>query len=148
MQLVRPGAPIGSANTILKIFDAGASRGVAPRTRILGGMEVLDPQLHDAQLSDVVLFELPTFEAAQAFRVRLRPRWPGWSHDEDQLWLFAAEIGDETDGLALLLREGQEVLTDLDLLAIVFVLDGRSYVLAAAEPAYERTAKQALPDAA
>ena len=102
----------------------------------------------DLQFSDVVLFELPTFEAAQAFRVRLRPRWPGWSHDEDQLWLFAAEIGDETDGLALLLREAQEVLADLDLLAIVFVLDGRSYVLAAAEPAYERTAKQALPDAA
>jgi hypothetical protein len=98
----------------------------------------------DTQLSDVVLFELPTFEAAQAFRVGLRPRWPGWSHDDEGLWLFAAEIGDETDGLALLLREAQEKVAELDLLAIVFVLDGRSYVLAAPEPvAYERTAKQA-----
>lgn len=98
----------------------------------------------DTQLSDVVLFELPTFEAAQAFRVSLRPRWPGWSHDDEGLWLFAAEIGDETDGLATLLRQAQEVLSVLDLLAIVFVLDGRSYVLAAAEqPVYERTAKQA-----
>jgi hypothetical protein len=97
----------------------------------------------DTQLSDVVLFELPSFEAAQAFRVRLRPRWPGWSHDEEQLWLFAAELGDETDGLALLLREAQEVLAEQELLAIVFVLDGRSYVLAAAEPVYERTEKQA-----
>lgn len=98
----------------------------------------------DTQLSDVVLFELPTFEAAQAFRVSLRPRWPGWSHDDEGLWLFAAEIGEETDGLALLLREAQEQLAELDLLAIVFVLDGRSYVLAAAEPVvYERTAKQA-----
>jgi hypothetical protein len=98
----------------------------------------------DTQLSDVVLFELPTFEAAQAFRVGLRPRWPGWSHDDEGLWLFAAEIGDETDGLALLLREAQEKLAELDLLAIVFVLDGRSYVLAAPEPVvYERTAKQA-----
>jgi hypothetical protein len=97
----------------------------------------------DTQLSDVVLFELPTFEAAQAFRVRLRPRWPGWSHDEEQLWLFAAELGGETDGLALLLREAQEVLAEQELLAIVFVLDGRSYVLAAAEPVYERSAKQA-----
>jgi hypothetical protein len=97
----------------------------------------------DTQLSDVVLFELPSFEAAQAFRVRLRPRWPGWSHDEEQLWLFAAELGDETDGLALLLREAQEVLAEQELLAIVFVLDGRSYVLAAAETVYERTAKQA-----
>jgi hypothetical protein len=97
----------------------------------------------DLQFSDVVLFELPTFEAAQAFRVSLRPRWPGWSHDDEGLWLFAAEVGDETDGLALLLRQAQELLADLDLLAIVFVLDGRSYVLAEAEPAYERTAKQA-----
>jgi hypothetical protein len=97
----------------------------------------------DLQFSDVVLFELPTFEAAQAFRVSLRPRWPGWSHDDDGLWLFAAEVGDETDGLALLLRQAQELLAELDLLAIVFALDGRSYVLAAAEPAYERTAKQA-----
>jgi len=97
----------------------------------------------DLQFSDVVLFELPTFEAAQAFRVSLRPRWPGWSHDDDGLWLFAAEVGDETDGLALLLRQAQELLAELDLLAIVFALDGRSYVLAAVEPAYERTAKQA-----
>ena len=97
----------------------------------------------DLQFSDVVLFELPTFEASQAFRVSLRPRWPGWSHDDEGLWLFAAEVGDETDGLALLLRQAQELLAELDLLAIVFVLDGRSYVLAEAEPAYERTAKQA-----
>ena len=76
----------------------------------------------DLQFSDVVLFELPTFEAAQA---------------------FPAEVGAETDGLALLLRQAQELLAELDLLAIVFTLDGRSYVLAAAEPVYERTEKQA-----
>ena len=101
-------------------------------------MEVLEPEL-----SDVVLFELPTFEAAQAFRVRLRSRWPGWSHDDDPVWLFAAELGDETDGLAQLLREAQELVAELDMLAILFTLDGRSYVLAASEPVYERTAKQA-----
>ena len=92
----------------------------------------------DFQLSDVVLFELPSFEVAQAFRVRLRPRWPGWSHDIDPVWLFAAELGDETDDLALLLREAQVVVAELDLPAIVFVLDGRSYALEAAEPVYER----------
>lgn len=95
----------------------------------------------DLQLSDVVLFELPTFEAAQAFRVRLRPRWPGWSHDEEDIWLFAAELGNETDGLALLLREAQQLIADLDLLAAIFVLDGRSYVLYAPEPVYETTGK-------
>ncbi|HEY7421382.1 MAG TPA: hypothetical protein VH541_05165 [Gaiellaceae bacterium] len=97
----------------------------------------------DIQLSEIVLFELPSFEAAQAFRVSLRPRWAGWSHNDEGLWLFAAELGDEPDAVALLLREAQELLADLDLLAVVFVLDGRSYVLPAAEPAYERSAKQA-----
>jgi hypothetical protein len=97
----------------------------------------------ELQLSEIVLFELPTFAAAQAFRVRLRPRWPGWSHDDDGLWLFGAELGDEPDALPSMMREAQELIADLDLLAIVFVLDGRSYVLPTAEPAYARTAKQA-----
>jgi hypothetical protein len=97
----------------------------------------------DIQFSEIVLFELPSFEAAQAFRVRLRPRWPGWSHDDEGLWLFAAELGDEPDALPLMLSEAQELIADLDLLAIVFVLDGRSYVLPAAEPVYERAEKQA-----
>jgi hypothetical protein len=97
----------------------------------------------DLQLSEIVLFELPTFEAAQGFRVRLRPRWPGWSHNDEGLWLFAAELGDGADALALLLREAQELVGDLDLLAVVFVLDGRSYVLPAAEPLYVRAEKQA-----
>ena len=79
----------------------------------------------DLWLSEIVLFELPTFEAAQAFRVRLRPRWPGWSHDDEGLWLFAAELGDESDTLALLLREAQGLLADLELLAVVFMLDGQ-----------------------
>ena len=92
----------------------------------------------EIQLSDVVLFELPTFAAAQAFRVRLRPRWAGWSHDDEPVWLFAAELRDEADDLALLLREAQVVVAELDLPAIVFVLDGRSYALEAAEPVYER----------
>ena len=96
----------------------------------------------EVQISDVVLFELPTWEAAQSFRVRLPPRWPGWSHDDEGLWLFAAELGDEPDALALVLREAQDLIAELDLLAVVFVLDGRSYVLPAGEPVYERAEKQ------
>jgi hypothetical protein len=96
----------------------------------------------DLQLSDVVLFELPTFQAAQAFRVRLRPRWHGWSHDEEQAWFFAAELGEEPDDLALLLREAQELVTDLGLLAILFTLDGRTYVLDAVAPLYVPTAER------
>jgi len=88
----------------------------------------------DLQLSDVVLFELPSFEDAQAFRVRLRPRWPGWSHDDSDVWLFAAELGNEADGLSLLLREAQDLVAERGLLAIRFVLDGRDYILEAAQP--------------
>jgi len=94
----------------------------------------------ELQFSDVVLFELPTFEAAQAFRVRLRPRWPGWSHADEHGWLFATELGDEADDLALLLREAQQLLTELDMWVAVFVLDGRSYALEASEPVYEQVA--------
>ena len=101
----------------------------------------------DTELSDVVLFELPTFEAAQAFRVRLRPRWAGWSHNDEPVWLFAAELGGEAEDLAVLLREAQAVVSDLDLSAIVFCLDGRSYVLDAAEPLYVR-AEKPVPEAA
>jgi hypothetical protein len=94
----------------------------------------------ELQFSEVVLFELPTFEAAQAFRVRLRTRWPGWSHADEYGWLFATELGDETDDLALLLREAQQLLAQLDMPAAVFVLDGRSYVLEAAESVYVQAA--------
>jgi hypothetical protein len=97
----------------------------------------------DLQFSDVVVFELPGFEDAQAFRVRLRSRWPGWSHHDEQGWLFAAELGTDPDALPLLLREAQELLAELDLPAICFVLDNRIYVLEPAELVYERTDKQA-----
>jgi len=118
--------------------DAGGSCEQIPLAANLGGMDEFE-----VQLSDVVLFELPTFEAAQAFRVRLRSRWPGWSHDDDQVWLFAAELGAEVDDLALLLREAQELLAELGVPAVVFVLDGRSYILDRSEPVYEPTEKQA-----
>jgi hypothetical protein len=86
----------------------------------------------DLQFSEIVLFELPGFEATQAFRARLRPRWAGWSHEDDPVWLFAAELGDEADDLAVLLREAQDVLADLGIAAIPFTVDDRSYFL---EPA-------------
>jgi hypothetical protein len=95
----------------------------------------------DLQLSDVVVFELPSFEDAQAFRVRLRSRWPGWSHHDEQGWLFAAELGTSADGLPLLLREAQELLAELDLPAICFILDSRTYVLEPAASVYERPGK-------
>ena len=81
----------------------------------------------------MVVFELPSFEDAEAFRVRLRPRWPGWSHHDEQGWLFAAELDTEPGDLPVLLHEAQDLLAELGLPAICFILDCRTYVL---EPGY------------
>jgi hypothetical protein len=86
----------------------------------------------DLQLSDVVLFELPSYEDSQAFRVHFRPRWPGWSAEDEQVWLFAVDLGAAAAELPLLLREAQDLLADRGLPAIRFVLDSRIYVLDAA----------------
>ena len=86
----------------------------------------------DLQFSEIVLFELPSFEATQAFRARLRPRWAGWSHEDDPVWLFAAELREDGDDFAVLLREAQELLAELSLPAIPFVVDNRTYALAPA----------------
>ncbi len=87
----------------------------------------------DFELDDVVIFELPTLEAVDAFRSRLRPRWDGWSDADEQLWLFTARLDDES-GLDILLREAQELTAELGLVAIRFCLDGRLYVLDASCP--------------
>ena len=94
------------------------------------------------QLSDVVLFELPTLEDSQAFRMRLRERWPGWSLADGELWLFAADLCDASGDLPLLLRECQDILAERSLPPIRFVLDGRIYMLEPSELVYETTGKR------
>ena len=94
----------------------------------------------EQQFSDVVLFELPTFEDTQAFRARFRSRWGGWTHEDEEVWLFAAELTGSGE-LSQLLREAQELLSDRGVPAIRFVLDGRVYTLESAEPVYERAAE-------
>jgi hypothetical protein len=89
-----------------------------------------DPVL---DLGDVVLFELPSHEHAEAFRNRIRPRWDGWSDADDQVWLFTARL-EGSDDLAPLLREAEELVAELGLAAIRFCLDGRVYLLEAARP--------------
>jgi hypothetical protein len=96
----------------------------------------------ELQLCDVVLFELPTFEDSQAFRIRLRERWPGWSLADGELWLFAADLCDASGDLPLLLHECQEILAERGLGPIRFVLDGRVYLLEPSEAVYEVTGKR------
>jgi len=87
----------------------------------------------DFELDDVVIFELPTLGAVDAFRSRFRPEWDGWSDADGQLWLFTARL-EAKSYLAALLREAQEVAAELGLAEVRFFLDGRIYALEAARP--------------
>jgi hypothetical protein len=86
-------------------------------------MDVLDPAL-----DDFVIFELPTVEAVDAFRVRFRPHWDAWSDAVEHGWLFTARLPANAD-VAGLLREAQELLEELGVPPIRFYLDGRVYAL-------------------
>ena len=86
-------------------------------------------------MSEVVIFEVPAYVDVNLFYARIRPRWPGWTTRDDEMWLIAATVeADETD-LAALLREVEDFVFNLDLQAIRYCLDGRFYVMEA--PSYE-----------
>ena len=53
----------------------------------------------DFELDDIVMFELPTFPDMEAFCDRFRPRWQGWSHSDEHVWLFSARLGTDNDAL-------------------------------------------------
>jgi hypothetical protein len=84
----------------------------------------------DFDLDNVVIFELPEQEHVNAFRERLRPRWGGWSDDDEHVWLFSAQLAESAD-LAPLLREAQLLLAELGVASIRVCLDGRVYDLEA-----------------
>jgi len=87
----------------------------------------------DFNVDDVLIFELPTLADAEAFSDRFSPRCDGWSQADEPVWLFAARLDTEVD-VAALLREAQELVTELGLRRIRFCLDGRLYVLKATRP--------------
>ena len=87
----------------------------------------------DVELGEWLIFELPTYTALERFRDRFRPRWDGWSHSDEQMWLFSLRLEEATD-IAPLLREAQELLREIELADVRFCLDGRVYALDAALP--------------
>ena len=78
----------------------------------------------------MLFFELPALDHVEAFTERIRPRWGGWSDEDEEAWLFTAQLngGD----LAPLLREVQELVAELGLAPIRYCVDGRIYLLDAA----------------
>jgi hypothetical protein len=85
----------------------------------------------DVAMSDLVLFELPTLEDVEVFCATLRPRWRGWSIEDGDVWLFAAELREEETDLATLLREAQALIAELALPEILICVDDRVYCLEA-----------------
>jgi hypothetical protein len=81
--------------------------------------------------SDILLFEIPEFMELDEFHERIRPRWPGWTRNEEEISVVAAEVGDDPTALAELLREVESYVAEAELFAIRFWLDGRPYVLTA-----------------
>jgi hypothetical protein len=86
----------------------------------------------EAQLCDVVIFELPAFEHAEAFGERFGQRWSSRSHVKAGLFLCIVDLHGSDDDLPRLLREAQELIAELGLAAVCFSLDGRVYALEAA----------------
>jgi hypothetical protein len=90
--------------------------------------------MDDPALDDIVIFELPSFADVEAFCDRFQPRWAGWSHADHDASLFAARLSATPDDLALLLREAQQLLTELGLATSWYWLDGRLFELEARTP--------------
>jgi hypothetical protein len=79
----------------------------------------------------IVLFEIPEFMELDEFLERIRPRWPGWTRDDEEVHVVAAEVVGEPSELAELLREVEAYVSDAELLAIRYWVDGRPYVMTA-----------------
>jgi hypothetical protein len=83
------------------------------------------------ETSDVLHFEIPEYMELDEFCERIRPRWPGWTRDEEEVHVVTAEVGDDAEALAELLREVEAYVAEAELLAIRYWLDGRPYLMTA-----------------
>ena len=83
----------------------------------------------DSTLFDVVLFELPSYLLAEALETRLGAEWNAWLEPRRVGWTIGVELRPDEGDLAVLLDAVVRWATDLRLPAVLFELDGRSYVL-------------------
>jgi hypothetical protein len=74
------------------------------------------------------LFEVPDRSSARRLSRLLSPRPTTFGHRQDVDLVFV-DFGDDSDDLAVLLRDVQEWLAEEGLDSIWFVLDGRTYLI-------------------
>ena len=77
----------------------------------------------------MILFEVPAYANVKKFCARLRPRWQVWQVFDNDVWLVGARAKVDDVDLAVLLREVEILVSELDLQAIRYCLDGRFYVM-------------------
>jgi hypothetical protein len=92
------------------------------------------------ELIDVLSFEVPTFACAKELLARLRPTWLGQIDDLGDAWSVVVEFRPEGRDLAVLLRVARSWLDGSGLGAVRMRLDGRDYLLEAADPVAVRVA--------
>jgi hypothetical protein len=94
----------------------------------------------DAELSDVISFEIASYVAAKRLLARLRPVWDGEIDDGDTVWLVVVELRPRREDLAALLRDVESWVNLWGLRAIRYHVDGRAYILESGHPVWTTAA--------
>jgi hypothetical protein len=90
--------------------------------------------LNDSELTDVVVFDVPSLSQARELVVRLDDQWACHAYEESNITSVSVFISPTNDGeLAPLLRAVEDWVTERSLGGIMFWLDGRGYLLRARE---------------
>ena len=88
----------------------------------------------DSVVDDVVLFELQTAGPASELSTRLRAlAFYAWAEPDEGSWLVGVELGRAESDFVILFRSVSGWLAEAGLPGLTFHLDGRVYVLWAAE---------------
>lgn len=84
-----------------------------------------------ANLSNVVRFEIPAFAGIDELCSYIRPRWGGSIKFQDDVWYVSARVRRSRNDLAQLLRKVEAYVAESGLQAIRYELDGRFYIMEA-----------------
>ena len=94
----------------------------------------------------MIMFEVPAYADIKRFCARIRPRWQVWQILDDDVWLIGTRAKVDGVDLAALLREVEAVISELELQAIRYCLDGRFYVMDGARVEGPTDAATSVPD--
>ena len=83
----------------------------------------------DSPFDEIILFEMPTEEAAERLWLHLQPTRKAWLHQREDMHLVVVVLRAEPADLGLLLRELEAWLAEQAVSRLQFELDGRTYSL-------------------